>query len=269
MIVVVALREGRVEQAERADDALDLPGEAAALQAHALADPERPRAEQHHAGEEVAERLLRRETDDDRGEGAADGQRPRVEPGDAQRDDDARARRRPAGSGTRPCPRSRDPGAGTASARARARRRGRSASRGRSARPRWRSAPASRTRGPKTLVAIAVDDQDPDEQRDQDDGLDARALDRAPAELPREAGLAPGVALGVEELLHASVRGGRDERLTYKDNTTLPGRYRDQPVTVVTERPRRRAPVRTASSARAPAPAAVARLPRSAVRIGS
>ena len=77
--VVVAVREGRVEQAERADDALGLPGEAAGLQAHAVADAERPRAEQHDAGDQVAERLLGRETEDDRGEGAADGQRPRVQ----------------------------------------------------------------------------------------------------------------------------------------------------------------------------------------------
>jgi hypothetical protein len=86
--LIVALGEGRVEQTQRADDPLDLPGDAAALQAHALADPEGPRAQQQGAGNEVAERLLRRETDDDRGEGAADRERARVEPGHPQRDDD-------------------------------------------------------------------------------------------------------------------------------------------------------------------------------------
>ena len=59
-------------------------------------------------------------------------------------------------------------------------------------------------RAPEEVVAIAVDDQDPDEDRDHDDGLDARALDGADAELAREPGFAPGVALGVEELLHVS-----------------------------------------------------------------
>jgi hypothetical protein len=78
--LVGALRERRVEQAERADDALDLAGDAAALEADALADAERPRAQQDGARDEVAERLLRRETDDHRGEGTADGQRARVEP---------------------------------------------------------------------------------------------------------------------------------------------------------------------------------------------
>ena len=42
-------------------------------------------------GDQVAERLLGRETEDDRGDRAADGQRARRQAGDAQRD---RARRR-------------------------------------------------------------------------------------------------------------------------------------------------------------------------------
>ena len=79
---VLALGERRVEQAERGDDALDLAGEAAGLQAHAVADLERPHGDQHEAGDQVAERLLGGETDDDRGDGAADGQRARVQPGD-------------------------------------------------------------------------------------------------------------------------------------------------------------------------------------------
>ena len=93
---VLAARERRVEQAERADDALGLPREPARLQAHALADAERARAQQHGAGDQVAERLLRGETDDDGGEGAADGERARGEAGDPQRHDgDDRDRHEP------------------------------------------------------------------------------------------------------------------------------------------------------------------------------
>ena len=84
---VLPARERRVEQAERADDALGLAGEPAGLQPHALADAERARAQQDGAGDQVAERLLRGEADDDGGEGAADGERARREPGDPQRDD--------------------------------------------------------------------------------------------------------------------------------------------------------------------------------------
>ena len=75
MIESLALAKRRVEQAERGHDALDLAGDAAGLEAHAVADPERPRRDQHDAGDQVAERLLRRETEDDRREGATDGQR--------------------------------------------------------------------------------------------------------------------------------------------------------------------------------------------------
>ena len=82
---VLALREGRVEQPERRDDALDLAREPARLQAHAVADPERPRRDQHHAGDQVPERLLRGETEDDGGDRATDGQRLGLQPGDAQR----------------------------------------------------------------------------------------------------------------------------------------------------------------------------------------
>ena len=69
----------------RGDDALELAGDAAGLEAHAVADPERLRRDQHEPGDHVAERLLRRETEDDREDRATDGQRARVEPGDAER----------------------------------------------------------------------------------------------------------------------------------------------------------------------------------------
>ena len=97
---VLALREGRVEQAERGDDALDLAGHGAGLQPHAVADPERARGDQDHAGDQVAERLLGRETDDDGGDRASDGQRGRVQPADAQRQQHGGRDHAPAGSGT-------------------------------------------------------------------------------------------------------------------------------------------------------------------------
>ena len=74
---VLALGERRVEQPERGDDALDLAGQAARLQPHAVADLERARADQDDAGDHVAERLLGGETDDHRGDGATAGQRAR------------------------------------------------------------------------------------------------------------------------------------------------------------------------------------------------
>ena len=77
-----------VQQAERADDALDLPAEGAGLQPDPFADPERPGAEQHHSGDHVAKRLLGGETEDDGGECSADGQRLERGPGDAEREDE-------------------------------------------------------------------------------------------------------------------------------------------------------------------------------------
>ena len=68
---VIAGREGRVQQPQRADRALDLTGQRPALQAHALADAKRPRAQQHRARDQVAERLLRGEAEDHRRERAA------------------------------------------------------------------------------------------------------------------------------------------------------------------------------------------------------
>ena len=52
-----------------------LPPTAPGLQAHALADPERPGAQENQTGDQVAERLLGRETDDDGGEGASGHER--------------------------------------------------------------------------------------------------------------------------------------------------------------------------------------------------
>ena len=56
------------------------------LKPHALADAERSRGEQHQAGEQVAERLLGGETQDDGGEGAPRDERGGVDAADAQRD---------------------------------------------------------------------------------------------------------------------------------------------------------------------------------------
>ena len=58
--------------------------------------------------------------------------------------------------------------------------------------------------GPKKLVAVAVDDEDADQHRQEHERLDPRALDRAAAQLPREADVAPGVAVRGEELPHVA-----------------------------------------------------------------
>ena len=94
---VVAAGEGRVEQAERGDDALELAGEVAGLQPHAVADLERPGGDQHDARDQVAQRLLGGEAEDDRDDGAGHGERPRLEPGDVQRDQHGRDQERAAG----------------------------------------------------------------------------------------------------------------------------------------------------------------------------
>jgi hypothetical protein len=83
---VLALGERRVEQAERRHDALDLAGDATGLQAHAVADLERTRRDQHHARDQVAERLLGRETEDHGGDRATDGQRLGLQARRAQRE---------------------------------------------------------------------------------------------------------------------------------------------------------------------------------------
>jgi len=83
---VLALRERRVEQPERGDVALQLAREPAGLQPHALADPERSCRDQDQSGDQVAERLLSSEADDDRGS-RRDGQRALGEAGDSERDE--------------------------------------------------------------------------------------------------------------------------------------------------------------------------------------
>ena len=57
--------------------ALDRAADGAGLEADPLADAERPGAQQHHAGDQVAERLLRREPEDDGRERASGDQLPR------------------------------------------------------------------------------------------------------------------------------------------------------------------------------------------------
>ena len=180
---------------------LDLPGDPAALEPHPLANAERAGAEQHGAGDEVAEGLLRRETDDDRGERAADGERPRVEAGDAQRDDDRQTDEDQADEEP-----DRSRGAGIeATEEGRPQRSPDVAG----------DLPAEHDehdRGddldrlvevaPEQLVAVVVDDEDRHEQRDHHERLDPRTLDRAPAQLPCEPGLAPRVAARVEQLSH-------------------------------------------------------------------
>ena len=87
---VGALGDGDVEQPERRDLTLDLAGDRPALEANAVPDPERPRADEHHAGDEVAEGLLGRETEDDGGEGTTEREGARRDPRDAQCDENGR-----------------------------------------------------------------------------------------------------------------------------------------------------------------------------------
>ena len=205
--VVLALREGRVEEAQRAHDPFYLTGEAAGLQPDALTDPEGPRAAST-AREQVAERLLRRKPDDHGSEGAAGRQRLGPTPA-TRRATRWPARRRPDGSGTPPCPRSPGPGGGRAW--------------GRRARPTSRAIRRGRGSGSRPTVAIRTgvsysgpnsvargSRRRPGSRRAS--GTMTIAWIRArltarDAQLPGEAGLAPGVALGVEELLH-----GREAR---------------------------------------------------------
>ncbi len=110
------LAQGGVEEAERGDGALHRAGQGAADQAHPFADPEGPGALQDDAGEDPAQRLLRGEPEQDRGEGAADRQRAGVRrrrsaaPGSRSRSSPAGGRR------SRRCPRSPGPAAGTSAA---------------------------------------------------------------------------------------------------------------------------------------------------------
>jgi hypothetical protein len=140
------------------------------------------------------------ETDDHRGERAADGQRARVEAGDTERHDDREphkdeADEEPDGP--------RRPGVQAPEERRRER-----------APDIARDLPAQhdehhrrgdlhrRLVGPaEEVVAIAIDDQDSDQHGHQHQGLDPRALDRAPAQLARKPGLAPRVTLRAEQPL--------------------------------------------------------------------
>ena len=131
---VVARGERRVQQPQRADRPLDLPGQRAALQAHALADAERAGAQQDGPGDQVPERLLGGQAEDHRRERAAERQRLRLRCPPLAAPRAAPARPSPGGSGTRPCRPSPGPGAGTAAGRGRGRRRARSPSRGSPAR---------------------------------------------------------------------------------------------------------------------------------------
>jgi hypothetical protein len=67
---VLTVGEREVEQPQRGDHALDLPGHRATLEAHPVANPEWPGAQQHRACDQVAQRLLGGQAEDHRGEGA-------------------------------------------------------------------------------------------------------------------------------------------------------------------------------------------------------
>ena len=83
---VLALGEASCRAGRASRRALDLAGQRRRA-CRRTRSPTRngPRGDQHHAGDQVAERLLGGETEDDRGDGAADGQRARVQARDPQR----------------------------------------------------------------------------------------------------------------------------------------------------------------------------------------
>jgi hypothetical protein len=207
---IVAAGEGRVEQPQRAHHTLDL--DAAPLQAHALAHAERAGAEQHRAGEEVAQRLLGGEAEDDRGERAAEGERLRCDPRDAQRDEQADDH------GDEPQEEADRPGSP----------RVHPAEQRRADRPadvaRERPAedhedddgrdPDRQVEGrAEELAPVAVDHDRRGEDGEQEHELDARAFDGACAQLPCEADFLPVVALRVHEALHRSMSHGAPARV--------------------------------------------------------
>jgi hypothetical protein len=147
-----------------------------------------------------ADRLLGGQPDDDGRERAAEGQRPRVEVGDLERDDHGREHRdepqeepdRPRGAGIEP-----------------ARQRGcqcaadvpRDLPAERDERERRRGPHRRIPRGSQELVPVAVDQQHAGHHREHDEQVDARPLGRAEAQPAREAAVAPGVPAAVDQLL--------------------------------------------------------------------
>jgi hypothetical protein len=81
---VRALAQGHVHQSQRLDCALGGSGDVSALKAHPLADPEGPCAQEHHAGEDVGQCLLRREAENHCCERAAHREVTLIDAGDAQ-----------------------------------------------------------------------------------------------------------------------------------------------------------------------------------------
>jgi hypothetical protein len=186
--LVLAVREGGVEQPERADDAFDLARQATALQPDAVADTKRARTEQYQPGEEVAECLLGGKTQDDRGEGPADGERPRIQTGHAQRhqhrDDD------------REEPHDEPDGAGGTWVHAPKERRSRGTPKVASELPAQRDerehrGDAHRLVDAEEALAVGIEDQNAGDHRQQHQRLDPRALDGTGAELPGQASLSP------------------------------------------------------------------------------
>src|SRR5205823_11840639 len=82
--LLVAARELRVQEAKRADGALQLAADLSTLKSHAVADAKRSRAEQDRPRDHVAERLLSGETDDDRRKRAAERERARLDTSNPQ-----------------------------------------------------------------------------------------------------------------------------------------------------------------------------------------
>ena len=160
-----------------------------------------PCAEQDGAREEVAERLLGRETEDDGGQGASEGDRLRRESGDAQRDEQGEDHGHQAQEEADGARR-----AGVQAAEQVGAERPADVPRERPAEDHQgddgADAHGDVERRPEQLVAVPVDEEDAGEGREQDDELEAGTLDRAGADLTGQADLAPVVALGVHEVLH-------------------------------------------------------------------
>ncbi len=201
---VLPARERRVEQAERADDAFCRAAHRAGLKPYALANSERPSTQQHHAGDQVAERLLRRKTEDHRGEGAADREVLRLHAGDSQRDQQRDENRRepdqePDGSGGA---RIHSPEEGRRGGPADVAREGPpERHQGDHSRDSHRRDPRAARPHAQQLPAVEVENQHPSERRDKHDRFALRPADRPLAHVHGQPDPLPRLAAGLEHPL--------------------------------------------------------------------
>ena len=205
---VLAARQVGEQQPQRGDGALDLARQRPGLEPDAIAHAERPRGEQHDAGEHVAERLLRGQTDDHGGEGRRGQQGLGFEARDRQREEQDRDPRNEADEEAH------RPGGGRVHAAEEQR------ADGTAERPSDRPAQDQEQddrgdpdveRVALDVVAVGVQDHDPREERGEDEQLAAGTLGllgRLLTELGGQPGLLPRVALGAEHFRSAVSDGG-------------------------------------------------------------